>query len=125
VPISAIQRILKSLIENGRVIRADLGVTRVFTTSEGLIVLALAEGGPAERAGIQPIRTRVVRYGGELIRRLDPTTADVIVAVNGKRVRSVEALLTEVESHAPGETVIVTVLRGGEEKAIPVTLGSS
>ena len=66
VPINAITRILKPLIEHGRVIRADLGITRVFTTSEGLLVLGVAEGGPADRAGIQPIRMQVVRYGSAL-----------------------------------------------------------
>ena len=51
VPINAIARILKPLIEHGRVIRADLGVTRVFTTNQGLVVLGLTEDGPASRAG--------------------------------------------------------------------------
>jgi S1-C subfamily serine protease len=125
VPINAVQRILKSLIENGRVIRADLGVTRVFTTHDGLIVLALAEGGPAERAGVQPIRARLYRFGGAAVRRLDPATADMIVAVDGKRVKNVDELLTEVESHAPGETVTLTVIRNGRAKDVPVTLGQS
>jgi S1-C subfamily serine protease len=125
VPINTIQRILKSLIEHGRVIRADLGVTDVFSTSEGLLVLGLAEGGAAEQAGIQPIQTRVVRYGGTRVRRLDPETADLIVAVAGKRVRSVDDLLTEVENHAPGEVVQVTVVRDGRQKEISVTLGRS
>ena len=49
VPINAIARIIKPLIEHGRVIRADLGMTRVFTTNEGLLVLGLVEDGPAER----------------------------------------------------------------------------
>src|SRR6185437_15183796 len=61
VPINAITRILTQLIEHGRVIRADLGVTRVFTTSQGLVVLDLVENGPAARAGIQPIKLKVVR----------------------------------------------------------------
>jgi S1-C subfamily serine protease len=125
VPINAILRILKPLIEYGRVIRADLGITRVFTTNEGLLVLAETEGGPAERAGIEPIRVRVYRYGNAVVRRLDPESADVIVAVNGKRVKNVDELLSEVESHAPGDVVTVTVLRGGRAKDIPVTLGKS
>lgn len=125
VPINSILRILKPLVEHGRVIRADLGITRVFTTNEGLLVLGLVENGPAERAGIQPIQTRVVRYGSALVRRLDPESADMIVAVNGKRVRSVEELLTEVESHAPGEVVTLTVLRDGRTIDVPVTLGQS
>jgi S1-C subfamily serine protease len=125
VPINAIVRILKPLIEQGRVIRADLGVTRVFSTSEGLLVLGLAEDGPAERAGVQPIRMRAYRYGGAIVRRLDPESADVIVAVDGKRVRNVDELLTEVEAHSPGEVVTLTVLRSGRARDIPVTLGRS
>ena len=125
VPINAVQRILKSLIENGRVVRADLGVTRAFSTSEGLLVLGVAEGGPAEAAGIRPIRARLYRYGGSLVKRLDPSTADLIVAVDGKPVRNVDELLTEIEAHAPGETVSVTVVREGKTLDVPVVLGQS
>jgi S1-C subfamily serine protease len=125
VPINAIARILKPLIEHGRVIRADLGVTRVFTTSQGLVVLGLTEDGPASRAGIQPIQMKVVRYGGGFYRRLDPESADVIVAINGTRVRNVDELMTEVEAHAPGTVVKVTVLRAGKLVDVPVKLGQS
>jgi S1-C subfamily serine protease len=125
VPINSIVRILKPLIEQGRVIRADLGITRVFTTSEGLLVLTEAEDGPAERAGIRPIRARTIRYGPRVFSRLDPETADMIVAVDGKRVKNVDELLTEVESHAPGQVVTVTVIREGRAKDIKVTLGRS
>lgn len=125
VPINAILRILKPLIEHGRVIRADLGITRVFTTNEGLVVIGLVEGGPAERGGIRPIQARVYRYGNSLIRRVDPDTADTIVAIDGKRVTSVDDLLNEVEAHAPGESVSVTVIREGRAKDLKVTLGES
>jgi S1-C subfamily serine protease len=125
VPINSILRILKPLIEFGRVIRADLGVTRVFTSREGLLVLAESEGGPAETAGIQPIQTKLYRYGGAVMRRLDPESADLIVAIDGKRVKSVDELLTEVEAHAPGDTVTVTVIRGGRARDITVKLGQS
>ncbi|AGA25489.1 S1C family serine protease [Singulisphaera acidiphila] len=125
VPINAIARIIKPLIEHGRVIRADLGITRVFTTNEGLVVLGLVEDGPAERAGIHPIQVKVVRYGGALVRKLDPESADILVAIDGKPVHNVDELLTEVESHAPGQVAKVTVLRGGRTVEIRVTLGQS
>jgi len=125
VPINAIARIIKPLIEHGRVVRADLGITRVFTTNEGLVVLGLVEDGPAERAGIQPIQMELVRYRGAVIRRLDPDSADILVAINGKAVRNVDELLTEVESHAPGDVVQVAVLRGGRKVVVPVQLGQS
>jgi S1-C subfamily serine protease len=125
VPINGITRILKPLIEHGRIIRADLGVTRVFTTNQGLVVLGLVEDGPAERAGIQPIKTKVVRYGFTAYRRLDPESADVIVAIDGTRVKNVDELLTEVETHAPGDVVKVTVLRARKLVTVPVKLGQS
>jgi S1-C subfamily serine protease len=125
VPINGIQRILKPLIEHGRVVRADLGVSRVYTTTEGLLVLALNEGGPAARAGIRAIQMKVVRRGAILTRQLDPESADLIVAINHHRVRNVDELLTEVESHVPGDVVQVTVVRNGKPVDVPVPLGQS
>ncbi len=66
-----------------------------------------------------------MRTGFGVVRRLDPETADVIVAIDGKPVTSVDDLLTEVEAHAPGDRVTVTVVRGGREVDVPVTLGQS
>jgi S1-C subfamily serine protease len=125
VPINAIKRILRPLIENGRVIRADLGLTRVYRTQEGLLVLGVVEGGAAERAGIRPIQFRRVRYGSMVTPRLDPESADLIVAIDGKPVKTYEDLLTEVEARAPGDEVVISVIRGGKEVDVPVTLGKS
>ncbi len=125
VPINSIKRIVGSLIEHGRVIRADLGITRVYKTNEGLLVVNVVEGGPADHAGIRQIRTRVVNYGGFRVQRPDPSTADIIVAVNHKRVHNVDELLSEVEAHSPGQTVKVTVIRNGEPVDVAVRLGES
>jgi S1-C subfamily serine protease len=125
VPINAIQRILKPLIEYGHVVRADLGLKRVFALDQGLLIVDLVEGGPAERAGLEPIPIHVVREGPFLRRRADPNGADIIVAIDGKPVRSVDDLLTEVEAHAPGEQVTLTVVRGGRSREVKVTLGRS
>jgi S1-C subfamily serine protease len=125
VPINAIARILKPLIENGRVIRADLGITRVYPTNQGLLVLGLVEGGPASGAGIQAIKVKVSRYGNMRYSRLDPESADVIVAIAGIRVQNFDELLTEVEAHSPGDVVKVTILRGGKLMEVPVRLGQS
>jgi S1-C subfamily serine protease len=126
VPINSITRILDQLIRNGRVIRADLGVARVYATGQGLLVVTLVEGGPAEQAGIQPVRLRVEQLAPGIVRRsLDYESADLIVAVEHKRVRTVEELLSEVEKHQPGAIVRVTVIRDGKPVDIPVRLGRS
>ena len=126
VPINSIARILDQLIVNGRVIRADMGITRVYATGSGLLVLDLVEGGPADQAGIQPIRVRVERIAPGIVRQsLDRKSADVVVAIEHKRVHSVEELLNEVEKHHPGDTVRVTVVRDGKPLDVPVRLGRS
>ena len=48
----------------------------------------------------------------------------MIVAIDGTRVQNVDELLTEVEAHAPGDVVKVTVLRGGKLVDVPVKLGA-
>jgi S1-C subfamily serine protease len=125
VPINSITRILNQLIENGRVIRGDLGLSRVYASGEGLLVVAMNEGGPAERAGIKSAQVRVERLGPMIRQYLDTDSADMIVAIEHKRVKTVEELLTEVEKHQPGQTIRVTVIRDGQPQDISVRLGES
>ena len=127
VPINAISRILGQLIENGRVIRADLGITKVYATGEGIARDGGCGRGPG-RAGGRSARAhegRADRPRLRSARRIDPDSADLIVAVDHKRVRTVEELLTEVEKHRPGENVRLTVVRDGQPVDIVVRLGQS
>ena len=121
VPINAIRRILRPLIDEGRVVRADLGLARVYRTRDGLLALALVEGGAAERAGLRPLQVRRSRVG----RFIDPDSADLIVAIDGKPIKTYEDLLNEVEAHNPGDQVDVTVIRQGSKVDVPVKLGRS
>ena len=76
----------------------------------------------ASRRSSHPRESRTDRPG--FVRRtLDPDSADLIVAVDHKRVRTVEELLTEVEKHRPGETIRLTVVRDGKPTDIFVLLG--
>jgi S1-C subfamily serine protease len=125
VPINAIKRILKPLIENGRVVRADMGLKRLLATDKGLLIRELVEGGPADRAGLQPLRVRAARVGGFTRLYLDPDSADQIAAIDGKRVKTADDLFSEVEAHTPGDAVTVTVLRAGRLHNVKVVLGAS
>jgi S1-C subfamily serine protease len=126
VPINGIRRILDQLIRDGHVTRADLGIARFLATTKGLLVVSLVKGGPAERAGIHGVQVRVEQLAPGFVRRsIDPDTADLIVAVDHNRVRTLEELLTEVEKHQPGEVVRITVVRDGNPMDIRVQLGQS
>ncbi len=70
--------------------RAD--IIALAKAEEGIPVWSCTPGSPSERAG--------VRYG------------DIILEINGKRVRTIGDYLEE--SRASGETFQMTVRRGGE-----------
>jgi S1-C subfamily serine protease len=125
VPINTIKRVLKPLIEEGRVVRADLGLREVFVTDRGLYIIDMDEDGPAARAGLRPIRVVVERLGRFLRERPDPDSADRIEAVEGRPVRSVDDLLTEVEAFQPGDTIRLTVVREGRRRDVQVQLGAT
>ena len=54
---------------------------------------------------------------------VDRSWADVIVAVDGQKVETVDQFLDIIESHQPGDTVVLTVLRGGRKRDLTVRLG--
>lgn len=54
--------------------------------------------------------------------QIDRFAGDVIVGVDDKQVRTVDDLLTVIESKQPGDEVTVTVIREGQAKRIAVRL---
>lgn len=128
IPSNTVRRVVPLLIQNGRVIRPDVGITRVMETDGGLLVATLSERGPAEQAGIRGFTlVKETRRRGPFTyeqARIDRNTADLIVACDGERVANVDDLLTIVESHRPGETVLLTVVREGKQIEVPVRLGT-
>jgi len=126
IPVATLSRIVPQLIEQGRVVRPEAGIARVYQTDRGLLVAALAPGGPAERAGLRGFRiVRERRRQGPFMaefERVDRSTADLIVAVDGMAIETVDDFLSVVESKNPGDRVLVAVERQGHRLDIPVTL---
>jgi S1-C subfamily serine protease len=129
IPSSNIARVVTQLIEHGRVVRAEVGIAKVYQTDRGLLIAALTPGGPAEKAGLQgPRVVRERRKRGQFVyeyQALDRSAADLIIAVDGKKVSTADGLLTVIESKQPGQEVTLTVIRDGREEAVRVLLGES
>ena len=68
----------------------------------------------AEAAGIKPFMRG---QRGEII------AGDIIVAMDNKLITNVDEFLEVIERHNAGDTIIVTVLRGGTTVELPVKLG--
>jgi S1-C subfamily serine protease len=129
IPVNTIKRVVPQLIENGRVIRPDLGISRFYESERGLLIAAVAPDGPADQAGLRGFRlVRTQSRRGPFIveqTRIDQNSADLLVAVDGHRVRTVDQLLDQLEGKQPGQQVVVTVLRDGRQVDVPVVLGTA
>jgi S1-C subfamily serine protease len=129
IPINRIRQIVPQLIERGKVTRADIGIVAVKEINNGLQIVEVNKGGPAEKAGLQgwkSVRRRVTR--GPLaydVERQDPSSADIIVAVEGQPVDTASAFVEKIEDHQPGEQLMLTILRQGKQIEVPITLGST
>ncbi|MFP6768839.1 MAG: trypsin-like peptidase domain-containing protein [Planctomycetaceae bacterium] len=124
IPVNLIGRVVPQLLKHGRVIRPDIGITRVYQSERGLMVAGLSADGPAERAGLRGPRIIRQRRGPIVFERIDRTAADVITAVDGRKVKSFEGFRDYIESRKPGDRIVLTVLRAGKSVRVPVTLGS-
>jgi S1-C subfamily serine protease len=112
IPSNTARDIAQQLATSGRVTRshrAFLGVSRLATVTDilgnplGVLVAGVVPGGPAEKAGVQ--------------------AGDVITAVGGQAVTSVQALQEVLAQHQPGDRVSLKVRRDDGDHTLSVTLG--
>ena len=126
IPASTIARIVPQLIHGGRVRRPEAGIVRVYQTEQGLLIATLTPGGPAERAGLRgPKVVRQQKRQGPFVyeyQTIDRSAADLIVGVDGKPVKTADDFLDAIESKHPGEQVSISVIRGGQQRLVPLVL---
>jgi len=85
---------------------------------EGLLVLNVVAGSPAQQAGIRG-GNRVVRIGGSNI----PLGGDIITALNGQSIATYRELNVYLETRTRvGDTVEVSIIRDGQPMTISVVL---
>ena len=119
IPVDTVNRVVPQLIRSGKVTRPRLGV--VVAPDQvarqlgvrGALVLEVQPDSPAAKAGLRPTRR-------DEANRIQ--LGDVIVAFDGKPVRSANDLSDLLDEHQPGDTVPLTILRDGQEQQVTVTL---
>ncbi|MFD2091714.1 S1C family serine protease [Blastococcus deserti] len=112
IPSNTAQRIAREIIETGSATRAYLGVSARNATDDqnpevgtGAEIVSVEPGSAAAEAGLQ--------------------VGDVVTAVGDRPVTSSAELTAGVRSHAPGDTVELTVRRGDQTRTAEVTLGTT
>ncbi len=122
VPSSTARRVVEELIKHGRVLRPESGIVWVWQTDQGLRVARLAPNSPATRAGLREPEEVVVRQGPFIYRTLDRSRSDVIVAADGKPVKTPDDLMSLIEAKKPGDSLVLSLLRDGERKQVTIKL---
>jgi S1-C subfamily serine protease len=128
VPIDTVREIAQQLISNGEVQHAFLGISGADLTAyvadvlnldvdHGAIVQSVVPDSPADEAGIEA-GNATVNVAGQRIR----AGGDVITAVDGNEVSGMDDVIDAVDSKQPGDTLELTLLRGGQERTVSVDL---
>lgn len=129
VPVDTVRRSLNQLRRAGKVRYAYLGIetapvypqlSRRFglRTSAGAWVQNVADGGPADEAGLRGGNERVrfqavpYRVGG-----------DVIIRLGGRPISSPDELSQVLQRFSPGDEIPVVVVRDGRRKTLTITAG--
>jgi len=116
IPAQAVGAIVQTLLTQGRVRRAYLGVTSQpvrlpaalrqalsIPQTKGLMVVGVEAGSPAEKGGL--------------------TLGDVLIGVAGQTIEDAEDLQAALGPATVGQVTSIVVVRGGERKELAVTPG--
>lgn len=116
VPINTAKEVLQDITRHGRVVRPWLGLSYVPITPElayeyhlpvrqGVIVVEVVRGGPADRAGLR--------------------AEEIIVAINGKPVTDAGALRSVLREKEPGSRITLQVAGASGKRTVTVELGEA
>jgi len=129
ISINIVKRIVPVLISDGKYEYPYLGISSDsnmslsdiealgLKTYTGAYVISVTSGGPADLAGIK---------AGTTLTSINGLNAggDIITAFDGKPVHTFDDLLALLTTNkSPGDTVVLTILRDGQQMDITVTLG--
>lgn len=102
IPVKVAWQIADALAKHGTVKRGYLGV-RTQPVANGLLVLWLEEGGPAEKGGL--------------------LVGDILVAVGEQSVSDPDDLFAALNRDTVGKLTSIEILRGGKPETVNVTIG--
>ncbi|MDP2899515.1 MAG: trypsin-like peptidase domain-containing protein [Candidatus Bathyarchaeota archaeon] len=131
VPSNTIARELPSLIATGKYDQVYIGIQGIDVTpgiistmglptgTHGTLLTSVTRGSPADVAGLRG-GTSFVNVDGVLT----PIGGDVITAADGTEMKGIYDLILYLQRNKrPGDTMSLSVIRGGTLLAVSVTLG--
>ena len=133
IPSNLVKLVADGLIKNGKVQHTFLGISSVPLTLDVLDALKLPEntrgayveavqpGSPAAKAGVRGGGTNTVAVNGADV----SIGGDVITAINNQPIKNFDDLTSYLFTKTQvGQTITLTVLRGGKTQSVQVTLAA-
>jgi S1-C subfamily serine protease len=130
IPSSTVLREIESLVTEGSYNKHSwLGASGVDMNYEiaeamnvnvtyGWLIAQVTSGGPADEADLQG-GTQQVTVAGQSV----TIGGDIIIAINGTRIKGIDDLSTFLEEHTlPDETINVIIVRGGQSMTLTLKL---
>jgi S1-C subfamily serine protease len=129
MPINRAKLMLNEYAKRGKFAPPRLGISVMYVAGDlaealdlpaegGLLIVRVDPDSPAEKAGLRGA-TRTVVIGMYQIE----AGGDLIMNVDGAAVESRDALTRALSRHRPGDTMDMTVFRGGRTVKVQVKLG--
>ena len=113
IPSNIARKAAEDLVNYGKVTHAGIGavvqslsspIAKSFglSTTEGALISSVKPDGAAQKAGLK--------------------SGDIVLSVDGDKVTDSGDLVSKLFTHKPGDKVVLTILRSGEQMKVPVTL---
>ncbi len=118
VPVDTVNQIVPQLLKDGKLTRPGLGINilsdqiAASQKIEGVVVLGVAPGGAADKAGISGAQQA---QGGMAL-------GDIITKLDSVEIKRSSDLFRALDTHKVGEEVELELLHDGEKRKVKVTL---
>jgi len=131
MPINRAKSILDEYQQKGHISRPTLGIETSYVAGDlaemlelppsgGLLIRRVERGSAAEAAGLRGPARYVIRYNYRL-----PVGADLITALDGQPVESIDSLQRAMNRHHGGDILEMTIFRDGRSQKVRVKLGEA
>ena len=129
VPVNTVKEVVSQIKASGKVEHAYLGVQMQEITpelaetvnvpvDEGVMVVGVVEGSPADEAGLQGGEQQVIVGGRSYV-----LGGDIVTRADGQPVTSPDDLRSMIMEKSPGDSITLDIQRGQSTRTVNVTLG--
>jgi serine protease Do len=130
IPSTIVQKVVSALVKTGHYDHPWLGAALTSLNPEisramnlepdqrGALVVNVVPDSPALKGGLHRDAQQLAIEG-----QVIPVGGDVIIAIDGQVVKQAEDLIDYLERNtAPNQQIVLTILRGGKEQTLSITL---